>query len=385
MYKFRILFILMLLLLPTFTFGASKVPLTREFPAIIDSVEALGMGNAYYGVSSNKFASFYNPAALKYVPRTTVDIIPLTLGVNQDTISNGSKGYDIITKNSGSLDDPKVISDLINAFLGKYITISPINFFPAFTKKNLSIGIFTGNEINLIAYNKVLPELAMRVKSDTGVAFSYATQFLDDESLSLGFTVKGLYRINFTKAYNAVELAGVFDTNSQQFRNFKNEITEEGMGFAILASVGITYDVPSFEIAALDYLNPRIGLSFNDFGYQNFGRLMEDIDPTLNLSIGISPQLTDFLRGDLFIEFHDIFVMAGEDKSFTKRFHVGAQLSFWDRLFIRAGLNQGYPTAGLGVDIKFLRLNYAFYGEELGAYGGQKADWRHAVELTFGF
>lgn len=383
MQKIKILFILSLLLIPTFSFAASKVPLTREFPAIIDSVEALGMGNAYYGVSSNKFASFYNPAALKHVPHYTVDILPITFGLSQETINKGFDAVEIASK--GNLDDAKVMSDLINTFLGKFVNIGPINFFPAFTKKNLSIGIFTANEMNFVAYNRVIPELAIRVKSDTGAAVSFATQFLEDDSLSLGFTVKGLYRVNFTKAYNALELSSLFSNSSSASKDFQKEIMKDGTGFAILGSVGMMYDMPSFGSSILDYIKPRFSLSFNDFGYQNFGRLMEDIDPTLNLSIGISPQFTSFLRGDLYIEFHDILVMAGEDKSFTKRFHIGAQLSFWDRLFVRAGLNQGYPTAGLGFDIKFLRMNYAFYGEELGAYAGQKVDWRHAVELTIGF
>ncbi len=374
-----------ILLIPSFTFAASKNPLTREMPSIIDSVEALGMGNAFYGISNNKYASFFNPAGLKHVPHYTVDILPITLGFNDNTLDDGRKAWDIYNKNSSNMEDPKVVTELIEAFLGNYVTVSPLTFFPAYTKKNLSIGIFTSNEINFLAYNRVMPELAFRVKSDNGVAFSYAKQFLDDESISVGFTVKGLYRINFTKSYNAVELASFFDSESNTFSAFEKEIKKEGMGFAILGSVGIMYDMPSFDFAVLDYLNPRFSLSFNDFGYTDFGKLMEDIDPTLNLAIGISPEFNDFIKGDLVVEFHDILVSAGSDKSFTKRFHVGLQVGFWDRLFIRAGLNQGYPTAGLGFDVKFLRINYAFYGEELGAYAGQKRDLRHVFEFTVGF
>ena len=76
---------------------------------------------------------------------------------------------------------------------------------------------------------------------------------------------------------------------------------------------------------------------------------------------------------------------AGEDDSFTKRINIGLQVAFWDRLYLRTGLHQGYPTFGAGFDAKFVRMNYAFYSEELGSYAGQYKDSRHAIEFTIGF
>ena len=374
------IFIIISLLVPVFAFGASKVPLTRELPSVMRSVEALGMGNAYYGLSNSKYASFYNPAGLKYVERRTVDIIPLTLGWNDTIMDNGSKAWDIYRDNEDNLDDPQVISDLIDVLMGKYVNIGPINFFPAYTKKNFTLGIFSSSEINILAYNEVMPEMAIRVKSDNGAALSYAMQFLENDALSFGFTVKGLYRVNFTKSYNAVELAAIFDDNSQAHKDFKDEISNEGKGWALLGSVGVMYELP-----VLEFFKPRVGASFNDFGYKDFGSLVEDIDPTLNLSFAVSPEFSTFIKTDVVIDLNDVFMSAGEDDSFTKRINIGLQVAFWDRLYLRTGLHQGYPTFGAGFDAKFVRMNYAFYSEELGSYAGQYKDSRHAIEFTIGF
>lgn len=381
----RLLAVLAVLAAPAFASAASKSPLTREFPSIMKSAAAMGMGNAYYGLSDGKYASFYNPAGLKYVDHYTVDIIPLTAGVNDTILDRGGRARDIYNSNKDNMDDPNVISDLIDIFMGKYANIGPVNFFPAYTRKNLTIGIFSSSEANILAYNQVLPELAFRVKSDNGAAVSYAMQFLEDDALSVGFTLKGLYRINFAKAYNAVELAALFADNSQTLRDLEDEIQNEGMGWAVLGSVGVMYDVPSFGLGLLDLLKPRVGASFNDFGYTRFGRLMEDIDPTLNLSVAVSPEFFSFIAVDLVVDFNDVIMAAGYDKSFSKRFNAGLQVGFWDHLFLRAGLHQGYPTFGAGFDAVFVRMNYAYYTEELGAYAGQYKDTRHVLELTLGF
>ena len=77
--------------------------------------------------------------------------------------------------------------------------------------------------------------------------------------------------------------------------------------------------------------------------------------------------------------------MAGSDQSFGKRVNIGAEVVFFERLFLRTGLHQGYWTAGIGMNIWILRINYAYYTEELGAYAGQFADKRHVLEVVLGW
>lgn len=358
----------------------SKDPFSREVPSIMQSPAAMGMGGAYYGKSDDKYAGFYNPAGLgHYKGKWTVDLIPVTVGINERGLNSAKKIIDTLTK--GDLGNQDTATQFIDTLMGGYTNLSPVNFYPAFTKKNLSVGIFSSNQINLLAYNKVLPEIAVRGKSDNGAIVSFAFQFLEDDSLSLGFSIKGLYRISFTKSYTAGELAGLFAKDGGGTDSLLKEIMKDGAGWGIYGTVGLMYDIPLLK----KYIAPRVGISFNDFGYSAFGPLMEKIDPTLNLSVAFSPGWGP-ISTDIVFDFTDLLFMAGSDKSFGKRVNMGAEIGFWNKLFLRVGLHQGYLTAGAGFSLwNVLKMNYAYYTEELGAYSGQYKDTRHVVEFSIGF
>lgn len=375
-----VLFFLIICLTAQNVFAQAKTPFSREMPSIMQSVEAMGMGGAFYGKSDNKYAGFYNPAGLAhYKGPWTVDLIPLTVGINERGMTNGQKALKELT--GGGFSDANNATNFIDNMMGGYTNISPINFFPAFTKKNLSVGLFSSNQINFLAYNDVLPEVAIRTKSDNGLMVTYAISFLEDDALSVGISLKGLYRISFTKSYTATELSGLFANNSTGYSDLLNEIKKEGMGWGIYGSVGAMYDIPYLKTI----IAPRVALSFNDFGYSHFGILMEKINPTLNFSIAFSPGW-NFITSDIVFDFTDLLFMSTKDKSFGKRVNIGAEVGFWNKLFLRVGLHQGYFTVGAGFSLwNILKANYAYYTEELGAYAGQYHDTRHVLEVSLGF
>ena len=62
---------------------------SREYPRIMTSVRAMGMGNAFFGVSDDKYAAFYNPAGLaRNKSLWSLDLVPLTFGMNSDMFQN---------------------------------------------------------------------------------------------------------------------------------------------------------------------------------------------------------------------------------------------------------------------------------------------------------
>lgn len=56
--------------------------------------------------------------------------------------------------------------------------------------------------------------------------------------------------------------------------------------------------------------------------------------------------------------------------SFWTWTHLGAEARFLNFLAVRAGLNQGYATFGLGAKLLFVDFNLSIYAEELGRYSG---------------
>lgn len=350
---------------------AQKTVFSREFPRIMTSVRAMGMGNAFYGVSDDKYASFYNPAGIAMNKSYwSVDIVPMTIGVNNNLFDNSQ---DLSNVFSGGGLDTGGITQTLNGMMGQYNNISPISFFPAFTYKNWTGGIFFNSYVNLLTYNNVMPTVAAKVHADAGAVVTYAHSFLKDKSLHVGVSLIGIFRMAYTDTYSSVELVSI-DTNSLINRALSNQ------GWGLLASVGVMYELPWLR----KELNARVGLSFNEFGYTSFAPGIDDIMPTLNLSFAVSPGW-DFITSNVVLDFNDLIFMAGDDKSFGKRVNFGIEVGFWNRLFVRTGLHQGYWTAGLGVNAWALKINYAYYTEEMGAYAGQYPDRRHVLEVVIGW
>lgn len=369
--KFKAVLVVLFIMV-TYTLSyADKNVFSREYPRMITSVRAMGMGNAFFGVSDDKYAAFYNPAGLARNKSVwSLDLIPFTIGVNTNMISNAREIGDMFV--NGGLDT-NAIAKILDGMMGEYNNISPINFFPAFTYKNWSFGIFFNTHINILSYNRAFPTASARIHADAGAVLTYAHSFLKDKSLHFGVSLMGFYRMGYTASYTVADIANL-DTDNV----LKDALNSNGWG--ILASVGIMYELPWLR----KELNARVGLSFNDFGYQSMASGLDKVEPTLNLSLAISPNW-EFISSNIVLDFNDLLFMNGKDDSFGKRVNIGAEVGFFNRIFLRTGLHQGYWTAGAGVNIWLLRINYAYYTEELGAYAGQYADERHVIEVILGW
>ncbi len=62
--KFKAILVTLLVIIPFASSYAQKAVFSQEYPRMMTSVRAMGMGNAFFGVSDDKYAAFYNPAGL---------------------------------------------------------------------------------------------------------------------------------------------------------------------------------------------------------------------------------------------------------------------------------------------------------------------------------
>lgn len=369
----------------TNAFAQARIALDNELLSVVKSVEALGMGGAYYSKSNNKYAAFYNPAGVARVKGTTIEYFPLTIGVDSDAISSLSSVSNIISATGGSLSDPNVIANSINSiidiFIGKFVTIGPITFFPAYTRKGLSIGLFSNTVVKATAYNPAISELQAVGRSDNGFTTTLGYNFLKNDALSFGVSFKALVRAQIEKTYTIFDLTDIIVNQKPLLGDIFTDLFENGLAVGAFASVGIIYDLPFLrsEIA------PRIAVSINDVGY--LFRLndsnVDAINPSLNVSLGISPSYYNTVKSDIMIDFVDLFFLNSNDNSILKRINIGAEVLFIDTYALRVGIHQGYPTFGAGLNFKYFKLNYAFYTEELGHEVGDFRDFRHALEIVF--
>jgi opacity protein-like surface antigen len=112
----------------------------------------------------------------------------------------------------------------------------------------------------------------------------------------------------------------------------------------------------------------RIPMTFS-YGasyHPNLGLLKWLIDPTIHFEVA----------NTLYQE---------RDPSFWTRVHAGAEVRVLRFIKARAGINQGYATAGLGVKLLFLDVNVAYFTRELSDYAGARPNEGFSVEAALRF
>ncbi|MFB6247088.1 MAG: hypothetical protein ABEL97_00795 [Salinibacter sp.] len=71
----------------------------------------------------------------------------------------------------------------------------------------------------------------------------------------------------------------------------------------------------------------------------------------------------------------------GQNRRLVERLHLGARATIAGPLSVRAGLNSGYPTGGLGVEWGALHLDYALHGAGAGRGPDRAAAYVHTARL----
>jgi hypothetical protein len=71
-------------------------------------------------------------------------------------------------------------------------------------------------------------------------------------------------------------------------------------------------------------------------------------------------------------DMRNIFGAIDGSADFWTLLHVGTEIRLLNMFAVRAGLNQGYLTAGVGIKMFFLDLNLAVFTQELGLHLGDR-------------
>jgi hypothetical protein len=96
-----------------------------------------------------------------------------------------------------------------------------------------------------------------------------------------------------------------------------------------------------------------------------------------------SADVRDILSKEDHIFFQNGFRRVLGENLYT-HLHLGTEFRWWFLRF-RGGAYQGYPTLGLGLDIPFLKIDYAFYSKELGVHAGDQREQNHVISLALRF
>lgn len=375
----------------------------------VQSIEALGMGDAVAAIPAPHTALFYNPAHFAYLPpfRPIINAFGVRTAFNSNVaeqvnyyrkdlkpaIEDGLENLSPAELNqlyARALELGRQRTFLNAAVLGPSVMLNA-------GRAGVGAGLF-GNSYIRYHFSDAgsgVPQIDMVGVADGIVAGGGGMHLgiIGLRDVALGINGKYIQRYATIKkkpldAISAEEPLHIFSAKAVSF------------DLGVLAEIPVFQFIPGrlqFGAAVYD-LAPR-SFSFkydrtwnNSLSYDaaivdpERQVVQEMLDLSMGYRVGVAYVLPSLLG--LFKETGISIDYVGVlnpiiDQAFLTNLRIGLQVNV-PFLAVRLGYNQGYPTAGVGVSLGFIRLNYAYYGIEEGRLPGQSPSWNHAVQVSLG-
>ena len=379
------------LLIMMFSLGSASVAFAeaKDSPLFQPvTAEVLAQGSSFTAVARGYNSLFTNPAGLA---RTGGSFTLLTI---QPTAYFFPSSENIDALSSIASDPAGAISNASDLILDNGIGIS--SDIGAIGIAGRRFGLALASDIDIYGRGGITAlGTTVDVASTIGLVGGFAWPFaVGDDTLNVGGTVKILRR-------SEVRDVGLLDLL---------EAADGGGESTIPVPV---YSGPGFgfDIGALyERGNWTAGLSFRDvFGTGFAYGVTDTLDPdaigdvllgergsgdvsdryripmSMNLGVAWDPEpegvLGFFFNPMLHFDYQNVFY-SESDPSFWTKVHFGTEIETLRFLKLRAGLNQGYGTIGLGAKLLFIDLNLAYYTREMSENVGQAPNQALALEAA---
>jgi hypothetical protein len=361
------------ILLSTLLLGSQAFaysPILRDF----HSVRTAGMGDIRYTVGEYEENFFANPARSTDNPGFLLQLPKISLETSSGTISSIGN----LLKSGNGL---QAFQDSVGKPLSARVQFIPfaIHFKNFITEKwSLGLGAFLSAQTIPVISNSGAIDPNTLISA--GPVINLSRRLMDEDRLSVGMNFRTEVRAssNSSKQFSIQDfLAG---TNTADF-------VQGGSGMGFDFDLGSTFR-PHWKNFGFEY---QIAFAINNVlggQYKNLGKPIKSwsSDPFVtkrSYNFGLSGRKKGLLGMDeVILALESTDIGNNTDGSFFRTLHMGAEAD-WSIFRIRGGLNQGYLTAGFGIDLYLFSLNLATYGEELGLNAGVKQDRRYALELSF--
>lgn len=353
----------------------------KENMPVAESVRVLAMGGAGLGVADNEDVLLYNSAGLSYLDKWKFSYNFLMIGVNDDVFKIAEILMDDDMKSVMEGDEywadvPDELKDEILRDRKASIKLGT-NFSFLYPAKLFSwgLGFYTTAKVGVdMDMGIFVPKLGVSGTGDLMGVFSLAREFnlpfYKDifDPISAGMTIRYLQR------YTVDDFRSVEEYYDVEF----DDLLRRGYGIGV--DFGAMYRLLDKRLI--------IGATLCDFGGTNikWDDGGSSVIPTrLNLGVSYRPKRIYYWK-DAFFNVNNLILVCdindfGYKENFFERIHLGAEYNLYSIVRLRGGFNQGYLSLGF----KFAFLEYAFYGEEIGTYAGQRDDWRHLLGVSFKF
>jgi hypothetical protein len=364
-----------------FTFAAQPSFALDNIIRPFYSVRSSGMGGVRLttGLYDDNF--FGNPARMAANPEFRIQVVlPVLPAVGNMEVNSGALS-NISTVASGSGDTISKLGDTagtnnhirtdFDPFSIYFATDKDSKFSFAFDLARIDIQ----GDIDLRQSYEINPQFYV----DETTSFAVARTFLTNNELAIGlnahFAARGTTKSGFS-------LSNVVQGSSLSF----NDLVQYGIK-PIDFDLGGMYALP---FTFIDGMVLNVGASVDDLIAYDFSALKSGNTPpparNRSMGVGINGEykapIKDFFTNTVVaVEFSDIG--NNPDGNLFRTLHIGGETHFVNNTFaLRLGINQGYLTAGLGIDLNIVNFDLATYGEEMGLTTGDLEDRRYAFRMT---
>lgn len=318
---------------------------------------SMGMGGVYTPFPRESDIPTTNPAFLRYVKAINLEILNLMLG---------APGLSEI-QNFQDLPPMDTIADL-NNYMGKTIWTG-FNGRMSVVAPYLGMSIYQDFFLKSYFTNPLIPEWYLNFISDLGMTYAAAVPLGSD--LTVGFAMK---RINRWGGEEAVGFDIISEYISSQDSNVVlDQFLNKGMGYGM--DLSFLYKTEKSSM-------PYATLVWKDLGSTTFQKTSGIKAPPHipeNLILGVGYEFdTMLLGGKAGFEYRNIRT---PNMQIGQKLHAGVELSL-PLVDVRLGMNQGYATYGMGLDLWFFQFDIAQYTVEEGYYPGQTPSQRIQMGLT---
>ena len=345
-------------------FGNFRAFSLNEILSPYSSSACLAQGNACTSTVSGFASHFYNPAGLARFKRKDLE---LHLGVAETQFNSHSAAI---------IDEKKSVglSTLIPSFelqAGNYQFFN-LSSFPSITLRNFSFGILVNYQVAALPSASTLD---LDARQDLIPTLTFSRHFAGN-LLRLGASAKAYYRNQMKGVFNFSQLNSVGPDDW-------GSLHQEGVGVGLDSGLLLTFPHKFLPTLGFSW-NNMFDTKFEDSKILNLKSAgkPETIPQSYHLGVSISPQLGNGWKYKISADYRHLEM---HHLNWREHFHLGLEFEKDRTLFIWAGLNQMYPTGGLGLRLKGGHLEVGTYAREIGSEDLLQGDRRYFFRFTVSF
>lgn len=346
--------------------GTHSFAKASEIYPFFRGVRAEGMGGAAVATTNDETALFLNPAGLGKIRGPYFILANPEIETNYDTQSAFGANLSSYT----SIQDPQALLGVAQKNPDKNLH-ARVQVLPAFVTTNFGFGLY--GKYNLDAeYSAAQSQMQLNYVNDYGAVIGYTFRLLEGR-LKIGVSGKVINRVyvNRTIPGNSTNLT---------FASLASEGAGAGWDAGVILTAPWMF-LPTLAVVAHDVGNTYFNLS-NGYFYKP-GPLPPPQYQSVDAALAIFPIHSNSTRSSFTVEWRD--AQNPESQDVYRRIHAGMEINFSDILYLRAGMNQRYYTAGLELDLGHQQIQFATYGEEIGTPTINREDRRFTAEWSFRF